>query len=438
MAWGRTYRRDRLAPAALASSVLALAACAPLALSEEPESTRHELTVIGDRHLYLDAGTRIELSVRYHDEDGEPGSGIVDFAIRGDAGGARLQSPATTTDSSGVAKVTLDASAGAQASFSVEASALNVSAVEWTITVEAPAAPLDPRGHYRIDSRFDVLSGLQESALSDAIDGVSDFTRDPGTVLLASAAEQGWISEEEARTTAHELTPFLEDQAPLELARLRELGGHFGDVSGDVGVVSTLEIDSDRGMLTGEHVLGGLVITLAGEEHPFSLGELGAQPEPQHVGLAISDDDGRLIVAEHRFSIPYGVMLELALERILVAQLDEPASDLASFLHEHVPCLPISDWLGDQFHLDPVVADLACRDAVTSAAEDLLAGIEGLDAAGFELVIAGDARPGARRGDGRLGGLMDGSWQGVIEHGGAPTAKLEAHLNEFRGERITD
>jgi hypothetical protein len=52
-------------------------------------------------------------------------------------------------------------------------------------------------------------------------------------------------------------------------------------------------------------------------------------------------------------------------------------------------------------------------------------------------VILGEARPVDTTGDGKAEVLLDGAWQGKLEHGGAPAARLEASHSPFRAERMS-
>jgi hypothetical protein len=411
------------------------AACAPLPLfgEEEPRPTQR-LTLIGDRHLYLEAGARTELRVRYHDAEGQPLFGVVDFEIRGDGSGAALTVPAVTTDASGIASVTLDARVGSQAAFEVEASAVDARPVTWSLTIEGPRVPLSPAGSYRIDSRFEVVTGLYEGRLSEVIHDVLELSREPGSFVLEMAAELGSIHEEQASALGPELTDFIANEEPELAARLGLFGPRFAEVSKGFGVSSTMTVTAEG---EASHALSGLILTLADRRYPFTLSDLGvASAGVAPMSAHLSDDRARLHVDEHALALPYGALYEAALHRVLPAAVGADSKDFPSFLLEHIPCQTIASWMDDQFGMGLHAGFSACQAAVLAAADEVLGWLEALDHQGIDLVILGEARPVDTTGDGKAEVLLDGVWQGKLELGGTPAARLDASQSPFRAERI--
>src|SRR5689334_10340457 len=81
------------------------------------------LTVVGSANVFVGNGAQQAITVRYHDQADTPLAGEVDFAIKGDGGGAALSSAKAVTDKDGNATVTLTTGTGGDAAFTVEASA---------------------------------------------------------------------------------------------------------------------------------------------------------------------------------------------------------------------------------------------------------------------------------------------------------------------------
>ena len=429
---GRRLKAPRLAFAAAAVA----AACVPETLEEE-DHTRVTLTVIGDSNITLQSGDRYELSVRYHDEDGSPLVGIVDFKFLGDPLGASLSSPAATADSTGTARVTLDTFGAEEGSFRVMASAIGDATVTWDVTITSPEQPLSPSGVYRVESRLNVGANLQDGALRDALAVVEELAADPGAALLSQAAYLSFISEAEATDGGAALTSFVEDESPEGTARLRAFGRDIDELSRDLGLESTLSLDSEAGRFEAEHALSSVIIALGDQRHPLTLDELGAQhASPERLDVAVSDGDRTLTLATHALPIPLATVLERAIDDYVLPSIDDGARDVMDFLHESIDCLAVADWLDLQYDLGAIVADLACRDSVTAIADEIEQRLGALDDDSLELVITGRAR--AIEHDGEVEALLDGVWEGALEDGGAAQSIIGAGYSEFSASLLDD
>ena len=430
---GSRLRAPRLAFAAAAVA----AACVPEPLDDEDHS-RVALTVLGDPNITLQSGDRYELSVRYHDEDGYPLVGIVDFKFLGDPLGSSLSTPAATTDSTGTARVTLDTFGAEEGSFGVMASAIGGATVTWDVTITSPAEPLSPTGVYRIESRLNVGGdNLRDGALRDALASVEELAADPGAALLSQAAYLGFITEVEAADGGAALTGFVEGEAPEGMARLRAFGRGIDELSRALGLEGTLFIESEHGRFEAEHALSRVVIALGDERHPLSLGELGAQQaSPQRLDVDVSEGERTLTLAAHALPIPFATVLERAIDDYVLPSIDDGARDVMNFLHESIDCLAVADWLDLEYDLGPIVADLACRDSVTAIADEIAQRLDALDDEALELIISGQARVVEH--DGEVEALRDGVWEGALEHSGATQAIFGAGTSEFSASRLDD
>jgi hypothetical protein len=394
------------------------------------------LTLIGDEVIDARSGDRVELGVRYQDEEGVALFGIVDFELLDDPQRSQLSTRAATTDSSGLARVSLYVYSDSGNAFRVQASALGGDPVTWDIYVVGQSGPLSPAGLYRLDSRFQLGAHLHEGTLSAALEGVAALEDEPGSYLLDRAAELGLISESQARTAGPDLDALLQFQSADDVAQLQALGRHVGDVSRGLTLISTLEVGGEPGARSAQHVLSGVVLSFADQRHALTLDDLGLSPgEATRLAFQMSGND-RVLLDEHALAIPYAALLEAALFEYVLPTLDGSGRNLISFFHQHYDCGLIADWMSMEFGMDPIVADGSCRDSVTAGADELAARIAALDAEPLELVIAGQAYPLDTTGDGRVDELAEGAWQGFVEHGGRVQATLMANENGFSAGRI--
>jgi hypothetical protein len=392
------------------------------------------LTLVGDRNVYVENGERYELQVRYHDRYDEPLAGIVNFSIDGTSRGARLLSNSASTDSNGVATVTLDARATDQAQFFVEATAPGAGTATFSVTIEQPAAPLDARGVYQINSTFDLVDGLEEGTVRTVVHGILDFTDDPGTFLLMLAADRGWISESDAKTFGPALTVFLKQQAPDLVNDLLDIGDNLGHLLKNFGVVSELTV---RGEFTGsaaDHKITGVDFLFGTDTYHFTLGQMDVDNvEAKSVSFTLADNERDISLGEHSLPLSYGAMIRIALEQVVIWQLTGQNS-LEGLLKAYVPCDKVAEWLEERNLNLGGLGEAACMSALGLAANELMKLIDGLDDDGLHLNIGGTARPVDTNRDGKPDVFTDGRWNGELTYAGRVSATIDGA--RFRAERI--
>jgi hypothetical protein len=393
------------------------------------------LTLVGDRNVYVENGERYELQVRYHDRYDEPLAGIVNFTIDGQTRGARLLSTSGSTDSNGVATVTLDARADDQAQFFVEATAPGAGTATWSVTIEQPAAPLDPRGVYQINSTFDLVEGLEEGTVRDVVHGILDFTDDPGTFLLMLAVEHlGWITEDQAKTFGPALTTLIKQNAPDFVNNLLEFGDNFGHIVQNFGVVSELTIRGEFTGRTADHKLTGVEFAYGTDQFYFTMGDMDVNNvEAKSVTFSLADNERDVSFGEHSMPFSYGAMLRIALEQVLIPAISNQNS-LRGLLETYIPCDAVGEWLDERGWNIGQLGEAACAVLITMAATEVMNLIDGLDDVGLHLNIGGTARPVDTNRDGKPDVFLDGRWNGELTYAGRVSTTIDGA--RFRAERI--
>ena len=414
------------------------------------------LTVVGDRDLFLEAGTTDTLTVRYHDDGGEPLAGQVAFAIQGDAQGGVLSRAMAVTDSDGFAQIVLNAGATEEAAFRIVASAEVADAVDWRVAVTAvePTIPLDASGTYDMKSQFDLVSGIPGPA-GDVINTILDMTddpNDPATWLIDRALDA--IDSGTVRDLAGSARPaldsflndYIHDSAPDLVLTLLEIGDQLGQVARKFGVNSQLQVTAvrmpDTG-LTGKHTMTGVSYTIDGVSYDFTMAELElgeSMADGISVGLVGTT---KMEIGDHTLPFAYGRVLVFALNNVIIPLIDPFASDLGDVLANRVNCYQIG-WevyefvaynVGDFFGiLSPGLFESACEAGLDAAGNAIEAQLAGIGGEGAAFVIHGDARIADTNLDHKVDVLRTGLWEGVFRLGGAESL-LARPDQKFTGTR---
>lgn len=412
--------------------------------SEPGDDNAFFLTLVGNQNVYLESGDRYDLEVRYHDQFDEPLAGIVDFRIEGQARGARLLSSSSSTDNNGIATVTLDAAADSQASFYIEASAPDAGTATWSITIEEPQEPLDPRGTYHVESSFDMVSGLEDGTVKDVVDYVIEFTDSPVGFLIQLLADNCDLGicdqiENNKELLASVLDAALKQHAPEIVNDILQIGEDLVDLVHDFGVVSTLEITGSPSSYRASHEMTGVNFHFGESTHHFTFSEMDVESvEASNLSLAVSDNNRELTVSEHNLPLSYGTMVQIALEQVVIRAIEGNPASFADFLKSRIDCERVGEYLRDNvgFIDTPAIGTAACNLAIEQGAAALMRQIHRLDDAGLELSIEGRAQPVSTNGDERVDVLRDGRWEGNLEYAGSVGAALRGLDNQFRAERV--
>jgi hypothetical protein len=387
------------------------------------------LTIVGDRNVYLESGDQAELQVRYHDRAGEALAGVIEFTIDGQSGLAQLGSSSATTNSDGVASVTLQATNDDQASIFVEATAPGGDSVTWNVSLVQAAGPVDPNGVYRVDSSLDLVSGLEEGTVKTVIDTLIDFTANPAEFLvdliidLCTADLCNPIRDNRSLAIAA-FQAVIDTYAPELITDFLEHGQNIGNLIQNFGVVSELTISGT----SAEHLLTGVVLSYGSDEYSFTMGDMNLDNiEAADVSVSMANNDRQVVLGEHGLPFTYGAMIQLALEQVIIPLISNAnATTLAQLLEELIDCSEIG---GD-------IGEAACAFAINFAANQVMDLISGIDAAGLELVLSGTADPVSTNGDDRANVLRNGRWEGTLQYPGSIMVTLGASDNRFTAERL--
>lgn len=410
-----------------------------------PEAGDAYLTIVGESSVFMENGWQQAITVRYHDGDDNPLAGEVGFTVGGAAGGGTLSAAHAVTDRDGQATVNVQAGASGEAAFSVEATAEYADPVSWRIAVRAgePSGPLDPRGRFRVDSKFDIVAGLPGAVgqVTNTFIDMTDSPYDPATFFLDQAVNA--ISDSTTRTIINGARPALDAivndalraASPQIVTDLLEVGNDFGQVARKFGTTSTLEVTAAAEGFASSHTLTHVVFTVDGQSFAFPLADLGMSDlAAPNVGL--QQTDARTDIGTHRFPLSYGAVLMVALEEVVVPLIDPSATDLESFFSNLVDCdrvgATISGYLGFG---SPSLYAGACRLGIGYATSYVEGRIRSLDSSAMLLDIGGNARPMDTNTDRKIDVLQNGTWTGSMSYANQP---VTLGASTFRGDRVAN
>lgn len=400
-----------------------------------------KLTIVGEHTVLLENTWTADVTVRYSDEADEPLAGMIDFTLTGEVSGAFLSGTSIQTNANGEATITLTAGSAGNANFTIDASAAEASDVSWDVQVLERA--LEVTGSYRLDSNFDMASGLPGTAgqvVNTFID-MTDGPYDPATWVLDQLVNN--ISNSTIRDFVNATRPILDgilydllvENTPDIVQQIIDVGDAFGQVAKKFGTISTLVVTDSNdvdGGLSAAHHLTDLVFTIDGETSQYPLADLGMA----HLDAtpSFSYDATKFTVGAHEFPLSYGSILMVALEEIILPMIDPNATDLESFLVNLVPCadvgVAISDYVGFG---SASLYEGACLLGIGAGANYIEGRIRSLDTTAMNLGIAGTARWIDSNHDHKVDVLQGGQWTGNMVYGSAP-APLGP--SPFHGERL--
>lgn len=410
-----------------------------------PEAGDAFLTIVGESSVFMENGWQQAITVRYHDGDDHALAGEVGFAIGGTAAGGSLSAAHAVTDQDGEATVMVHAGPSGETAFSVEATAEYADPVSWRVAVRAnqPSGPLDPRGRYRVDSKFDIVAGLPGAVgqVTNTFIDMTDSPYDPATFFLDKAV--AGISDSTTRAFIQGARPALDAivndalraASPSIVTDLLEVGNDFGQVARKFGTQSTLEVTAASEGFGSSHTLTHVVFTVDGQISAFPLADLGmtnlAAPD---VGYQQTDE--RTAIGTHQFPLSYGAVLMVALEEVIIPLVDPSATDLQSFFTNLIDCdnvgATISGYIGFG---SPSLYAGACRLGIGYATTYVEGRIRSLDSSAMLLSIDGTARPMDTNGDRTIDVLQNGTWTGAMSYANQP---VTLGASTFRGDRAAN
>jgi len=412
----------------------------------------YKLTVVGWTNLYLVQGQKVTLQALYT-KNGQPEPGApVAFALQGASTDATLSAAQISTDSGGFADVVL--TAGQQlGTFSVQASALGATAVQWSAEVTEkpdttpPASQLD--GTYQLTNKFDVqtnFSGSKFAGVLNVLSQISDDPLDPGKYVVDRVLDA--VDNKAVQAVAIVLKPALYKEvnnllykiAPKLTATFKQLAKDLSTIARKFDVSSTLTSPAPQPgnlPMVADHELNKIAWTLGGTRVDVTFQQLNLQnPIAKNVPLTLTNGTD-LEIREHTFQLNYGAFLLVALDNLVIPRLEPGAKDIEDLLKAQVDCVKVGQTMnktvglgGEQLWVG------ACNIAVTAIATYLEFEIAGMDSTDSSLTIKGQTKIYDPQKSGTFTLLTKGLWSGTLELQQCKAA-VGGPDNRFWGERAS-
>src|SRR5262249_17275244 len=382
------------------------------------------LEIVGDRNVFLDVGGRATITVKYHDDAGDPLAGAVSFAIQGDARGGSLTSASAVTDAQGLARV--DVIGGTEAAFGVRASAQYATAVDWSIAVHAgppPPGPLTLEGTYQVESQFDLVSNLP-GTLGDVVRTVIDITdspNDPTTFLIDAALKQ--ISDTAVVNAVNALRPaldisineFLKSQLGDVYTKLLAFGNGFGDAAQRFGLKSQLEVTRNAdGSYTAKHTVRGIFFfTDAGGGKRVRQDVDFAEARIDYVVASnvpvVRNGDVSITIGDHSLQTSFGKLLVYSVRNVVLPLIDPGARTMTDFLQDTVDCVSLGQKIYDDVKSgSPGIYSSACKTALAFAGNLIEGKLTEVSGAGTGFHLHGTAQIRDTNNDRKVDQLVNG------------------------------
>jgi hypothetical protein len=289
---------------------------------------------------------------------------------------------------------------------------------------DASTVPRTAAGSFAVTSELELAAPIPGAAasvlaeLSQATDGADDPARylvdrlvaalPPGT--LQTAAED--IAPIAAAYLETKINDFAPNFAPGIAALVRGLGA----ASTRLGTSETLRIEPDG---TASRAITGIRFDAGRGSVEVELATAGVPDLVAPLDITL-DGTGRLAFSDHVLSLPYGQLLRVALDRVVVPAVVPGATDLGQAFQALVDCDRLGSLVADELDIDVSTAlATACKVGLTAAAADLESHLAALDHAPLELRMTGVATGYDRDGDGSLDEIDDGAWTGAVSYDGA-------------------
>jgi hypothetical protein len=453
----RTTTGLRITTAFLATM---LAGCASEALGPSPTIMPEEghayLRIVGERNVFLATGGSREITVKYVNDAGEGLAGSVAFKIEGNAAGGSLSSGSQVTGPGG--EVRVHVIGGNETAFRVVAEAQYATPVDWAVAVRTnavdPPVPLNIVGTYRVESTFDLATGLpgKVGQVVNTFIDLTDSPNDPTSFLLdlAGKSDVGLNNtlklfrpalDVALNSLLKQLTTLSIDGQRISLVgKFREFGDGFGEVSRKFGLKSQIQIyrdPSDANKYLAKHTIDGVFFKIKNRRTDKTLAQLNMNNVVVD-GIAVTlTGESEIAFAEHHLGLNYGQMVLLAVNNILIPLITQNrAMDFGELLVDLIDCYALSSQIADATNISEDLWESVCEttlNIVGTLLEAKIAEIGGTTGSQFR--ISGTTRPSDSNADGMVDELVGGLWEGRLMLG-AEAATLSRPNQTFTGTRM--
>jgi hypothetical protein len=301
-----------------------------------------------------------------------------------------------------------------------------------------PPRVLDASGTYRIHSKFDLaqnMPGTVGSAVNGLI-GMTDDPNDPSSWILQQLIgqlEDGFFKDLLTASepfVAGELNAQLIEFAPGLVNGLLDVGQLVGDIAKNFGLGETLKINQLDGQYAGTLTIDTLELTIDSQPHELKFVDYDLETINATSLPVTLDATKKLSIGRHQFPIPYGTVLRIGLDEVIIPAIDPGSNNLGELLNELVNCQAVGQQVADAlgFGGSAIYAG-ACVLGLDAAADAMYEQIAGIDSSALDFDISGISRTVDADADYDIDRLEEGTWTGTLSYGGtaAPLGPATYH-----------
>ncbi|HEY4239415.1 MAG TPA: hypothetical protein VGM88_06340 [Kofleriaceae bacterium] len=293
--------------------------------------------------------------------------------------------------------------------------------------------PLTIDGAYTLRSSYDLATNIP-GTVGDVINTIiaaTDDPDDPTHWLLDELidAMPGGTFKTLLENAEPFVTGYLNDRllewAPSFVTTMVNVGNNFGELAKHVGLNETLVITSADGQTLATRTITGVHFDVNNHPTDIAFADAGISVAPV-AGIAVTvDQTGKLTLAQNQIALPYGAILRLGLDAVVIPSIDPNATDLVSLMEDQVHCDLVGDAIADAIGFGGASTfESACHDALSAAADFIYSKIDDISGVGLTIDASGVAKIIDTTGDHEADTIATGTWDGTASYGGSDPAPL--------------
>jgi hypothetical protein len=311
-------------------------------------------------------------------------------------------------------------------------------------TPPPPAPKLDATGTYRVNDTFDLAANMPADSFLNGLIAATDSPDDPASWIVDQMLAQ--LDDGDFKNFLIAAKPFvisdINDQivslAPDLVNKIKAVGQATALIYKNFGVNERLTIGTGAGLdntVTGTTIIDGVRFTYGGTTHDFQFTAYNIDEQKiENLPLSL-DATAKLTIGEHTVNLPYGKVIRIALDNVVVPAIDPNAHSLTELLANAVDCTGIGASVADSLGFGSAAMwTSVCGAGMGFAADAVYDQLVAEDTV-IQLKLNGTARAVDANADYFVDRLEFGVWNGEMTYSDATTTVAQPAT--FVGSKMT-